>query len=69
MQLGQRLNYYEYLNAARGEIALGDAERAITHLESMRKLGSHINAAWLSLDPTFAPLKGNARFERMLQTK
>jgi serine/threonine-protein kinase len=65
----QRQNYYEYLNAARGEIALGDAERAITHLEAMRKLGSHVNAAWLSLDPTFVPLKGNPRFEKLLQTK
>jgi TolB-like protein/tetratricopeptide (TPR) repeat protein/tRNA A-37 threonylcarbamoyl transferase component Bud32 len=63
------LNYYEVLNAARAELALGDRERAVTHLEQTRLLGSHLNATWLNLDPTWKSLKGNQRFERLLQEK
>ncbi|HEX5633402.1 MAG TPA: tetratricopeptide repeat protein, partial [Gemmatimonadales bacterium] len=60
---------YNLLNAARTELALGDANRALDHLESLRRLGSHVNGQWLALDPTWKSLKGNPRFEKLLQGK
>jgi hypothetical protein len=28
-----------------------------------------LSGAWLAIDPTWAPLKGNPRFERMVATR
>jgi serine/threonine-protein kinase len=60
---------YNILNAARAELALGDANRALDHLEALQRNGSHVNGHWMRLDPTFTSLKGNPRFDRLLQSK
>jgi len=45
-------------------VALGDSDRALTWLEETNK--GDIRANWLRVDPSFDPLRGNARFEAVL---
>lgn len=52
---------------ARILIQVGETDRALDILEQLVKNpASEINAAWLRLDPNMRPLKGNARFEKLL---
>jgi eukaryotic-like serine/threonine-protein kinase len=44
----------------------GQPERALDRLESLLKVPYYLSAGWLRIDPTFAPLHGNPRFERLL---
>jgi serine/threonine-protein kinase len=60
---------YVLLNAARIELALGDRRQAIAHLEEAQKLDKKLNGNWLSLDSTFASVKGDPAFARLLQVK
>ena len=58
---------YILLNAARIETILGNKERAIDYLEEIRKTGGILTPQFLArCDPTFASLKGNPRFEKLL---
>jgi tetratricopeptide (TPR) repeat protein len=63
----QRQRGYVLLNAARIELALGNKSRALDHLEASRALGGHLTPQWLMLDPTFASLKGEPRFEKLVK--
>jgi hypothetical protein len=38
-------------------------------LEPLSKMNYYLSPAWLRIDPNFAPLKGNPRFERLIATK
>ncbi|MFL5505389.1 MAG: protein kinase domain-containing protein [Gemmatimonadales bacterium] len=58
---------YHLLNAARAEVALGDKAAAVQHLHQARRLGYFVTNGWLSLDPTFASLKGFPAYEQMLK--
>jgi tetratricopeptide (TPR) repeat protein len=60
---------YVLLNAARVELALGDRRKAVAYLEDAQKIDKRLNGNWLSLDPTFASLKGEPAFARLLQAK
>jgi len=60
---------YVLLNAARIELALGDPGKAVPHLAEAQKIDKGLNGNYLSLDPTFASLKGEPAFERLLQAK
>jgi serine/threonine-protein kinase len=46
-------------------IATGEQEKALDVLERLLKAGDMLSPAWLRIDPTFAPLRGNARFQRL----
>jgi hypothetical protein len=47
-------------------LANGDADRAIDEIEELLgALNSWVTPAWLRIDPTFASLRGNPRFERL----
>jgi hypothetical protein len=50
----------------RAAIALGDTERALPALEQLVSGHGWATPAWLRLDPLFAPLRGNPRFERLV---
>jgi serine/threonine-protein kinase len=64
---GTTQHYYILLNAARIETILGNKERAIEYIEEIRKGGGYLAPRYLALDPTFASLEGNPRFEKLLK--
>jgi serine/threonine-protein kinase len=51
--------------AVRAYLALGEHEQALGLLERLLTMPYHISPAWLQLDPTFAPLRGNPSFEKL----
>jgi tetratricopeptide (TPR) repeat protein len=51
---------------ARIYLLVGEREKALDHLEPLLKLPYYLSPGWLRIDPTFAPLKGNLRFERLI---
>ena len=50
---------------ARIYMLLGDRAKAMDLLEPLLGMPYFLSPAWLRIDPTFAPLKGDARFERL----
>jgi serine/threonine-protein kinase len=52
---------------ARTYAIVGEQDRAIDQLEALLRVPYFLSAAWLAIDPTFASLKGNPRFERLIR--
>ncbi len=44
---------------------VGDPGNALDQLEPLLKVPYYLSPAWLKIDPNFAPLRGNPRFERL----
>jgi serine/threonine-protein kinase len=58
---------YVLFQAARVFIQSGENERALDLIERLITMpASDITAAYLRIDPSFAPLKGNPRFEKLI---
>ena len=50
---------------ARIYLLVGDHERALDLLESILARPYYLSPGWLRIEPTFAPLEGNPRFEKL----
>jgi TolB-like protein/tetratricopeptide (TPR) repeat protein/tRNA A-37 threonylcarbamoyl transferase component Bud32 len=51
-------------------IMTGETEKALDTLEPLLRFhAGYLTPAWLRIDPTFAPLKGNPRFEKLIAAK
>lgn len=51
---------------ARIYLLVGEPEKALDQLEPLLKIPYYLSPGWLKIDPTFAPLRGNPRFERLV---
>ena len=56
---------YDQHQLVRIYIMVGEPERALDLLEPLLKIPYYLSPGWLRIDPAFAPLKGNPRFERL----
>jgi TolB-like protein/tRNA A-37 threonylcarbamoyl transferase component Bud32/Tfp pilus assembly protein PilF len=54
---------------ARIYLVVGEPEKALDQLEPLLTMPYCLSPGWLRIDPTFAQLKGNPRFERLVAGK
>jgi serine/threonine-protein kinase len=47
-------------------LLVGETDKALDHLEPLLKAPYHLSPGWLRIDPAFAGLKGNPRFDRLM---
>ena len=58
--------YYQHM-MARIYLMVGEPEKALDMLEPLLKMPYYLSPGWLKVDPTFASLKGNPRYDRLLK--
>jgi eukaryotic-like serine/threonine-protein kinase len=58
---------YVQLQLVRIYLLVGEPEKALDQLEPLLKIPYYLSPGWLKVDPTFAPLHGNPRFERLMK--
>jgi eukaryotic-like serine/threonine-protein kinase len=51
---------------ARIYLLVGEPEKALDQLEPLLKMPYYLSPGWLKIDPNFAPLRGNPRFQRLV---
>jgi tetratricopeptide (TPR) repeat protein len=48
-------------------LLVGQPDKALDRLEPLLKVPYYLSPGWLRIDPTFVPLRGNPRFERLVR--
>lgn len=48
-------------------VLAGQPEKAIDNLERLLQVPHFISPAWLTIDPNFDPLRGNPRFQKLVE--
>jgi TolB-like protein/Flp pilus assembly protein TadD len=59
---------YNQHQLARIYLLVGEPEQALDRLEPLLKIPYYLSPGWLKIDPTFDPLRGNPRFERLVDS-
>jgi serine/threonine-protein kinase len=59
---------YDFHQLARIYAMVGEPDKAIDALEQLLRMPYFLSPGWLRIDPTFAMLKGNPRYERLLKS-
>jgi tetratricopeptide (TPR) repeat protein len=59
------LGPYVQHQLARIYLLVGEPDKALDQLEPLLKIPYYLSPGWLRIDPTFASLRGNLRFERL----
>jgi tetratricopeptide (TPR) repeat protein len=62
----QFLGAYNQHQLVRIYLLVGEPEKALDQLERLLKIPYNVSPGWLRIDPNFAPLRGNPRFERLV---
>jgi len=57
---------YTQHQLARIYLLVGEPEKALDQLEPLLGIPYYLSPGWLRIDPTFDPLRGNPRFERLV---
>ncbi len=52
---------------ARIYVVVGEPEKALDQLQELLSIPYNLSPGWLKIDPNFAPLRGNPRFERLVK--
>jgi tetratricopeptide (TPR) repeat protein len=60
--------YFQH-QLARIYLLVGEPEKALDQLEPLLRIPYYLSPGWLRIDPTFAPLRGNPRFQRLVAAK
>ncbi|MEP7347373.1 MAG: hypothetical protein ABI877_19030, partial [Gemmatimonadaceae bacterium] len=58
--------YYQH-QLARIYLLVGEREKALDQLEPLLETPYYLSPGWLRLDPTFASLRGNPRYDRLIR--
>ncbi|HVH55870.1 MAG TPA: protein kinase [Vicinamibacterales bacterium] len=58
--------YYKY-QVARVLVQTGQHDRALDLIEPLLSMPGDLTPGWLRIDPAFSPLRGNARFDRLIK--
>jgi hypothetical protein len=61
-----RLGTYIQHQLVRIYLLVGEPEKALDQLEPLLKVPYYLSPGWLRIDPTFAPLRTNPRFQRLV---